>query len=180
MFKCCKNGPKSLVSSKNSKTSCSSTNGALNAFNVFSLNKQQLLLNSPANSIRFQSQQVKLAFGKDACFVNCYLMKKKIMSAQYVIDETKLAKFLTARQTCSFWKKTISAAASECISTVGALDIPDFIWQNQNCPGNAFVVVQCVLLRTIHSCPNTVSSISCITRYQLFNKCYPNILTQAI
>ncbi|XP_059485317.1 axoneme-associated protein mst101(2)-like [Neocloeon triangulifer] len=181
MPKCCVSPPSTLVAFNGPDHACRATRGALKAFNVFLLNKQQRFINSPTNSILFQSLKVKKALGRRACFVNCYLKQKGAMSATNVIDTAKLTSLLTTTQTDAAWKSKISTAITDCISIVEGLSIPDFVSQRSTCPGKAFVIAQCVVLKTISNCPTKVNTKICMRKYNFFNRCTCNIFkTQAL
>ncbi|XP_059473216.1 uncharacterized protein LOC132195314 [Neocloeon triangulifer] len=176
--KCCSKRARSLVSYTFEKT-CNVKQGTLNAFNVFSLKKQQNVFNTAPNLILFQSSNIQKDFVKNACFVNCYLISKGVMSPEYVIDQAKLTNFLAASQTDATWKSSISSAVSSCISTVESLKLPNFVTsKSSTCPGKAFLTVQCVLLELINRCPNKVVSRKCDKKYTLFSNCYGNILSR--
>ncbi|XP_059473851.1 uncharacterized protein LOC132195700 [Neocloeon triangulifer] len=178
MLKCCRQPPLTLVPFTGLDTACKATKGALKAFNTFTLNKQQRYGNSLGNSILFESSKVKKVLGKKACFINCYLKQKGVMSSEYVIDTAKLTDFLTAAQIDATWRSKLASAISDCLSIFDSLKIPDFTSKGVTCPGKAFLVVQCVHLKAISSCPQKVETKKCQKKYDLFNRCSCNIFKQ--
>ncbi|XP_059489252.1 laminin subunit alpha-like [Neocloeon triangulifer] len=177
---CCRRPPAPLVTFYAYERVCQVTKVALNAFNIFSLYKQQRYTNIPPNSINYQSPAVRAALGRDACFVHCYLLQKAIILQDNIIDQAKLTTFLTGAQKDATWKAIVAAAVSDCVSKINNMYIPNFVSRGASCSGRAYLVMQCIQLKTINNCPDKIATAACSKTYETVSQCSGNIFISSL
>ncbi|XP_059490853.1 transmembrane protease serine 9-like [Neocloeon triangulifer] len=182
MAKCCGSPFKDLaVPIKNEKVCGTPVNtAALKALTTLTLNKYQIVKGSLNNTINLTDPTFLKAFGKDASFLNCYLISKGLYdNTTKTLNETGLATFLAANQDqAGVWPALIGTAVTECITVTDAIGNVQFINGKLTVDGNALIFAQCILFQMFDDCPSKIVTGSCKSTYTLFETCKPYLAQQ--
>ncbi|CAB3382330.1 Hypothetical predicted protein [Cloeon dipterum] len=173
--KCCNPPANNLLASSYNKTietTCQTFGFDNSVFNVFVLNRIQIILKNYTVNIT-DLFNLATQLGQSACYIDCYLNQSGIIDGTGAFNVDALTTLLVANQDpIGPWNEIITMAVGQCTNVMTGLNVSQIIPPSLiGCSVTGGVIAQCVLALIVDRCPSRVTSSLCNTDYALYDEC---------